>query len=168
MLLLNDNKINNIDEGFFVNLQKLVKLELNKNEIKSLPMNMGLACKTMKSLSLNNNKLTRLPSFATIFLPSLEVLELKGNLFKHFPGNAIRNCTELVELYLSDNPEFDDDIPSSFLDNNFKIEKFDFSNTSLTRLPKDLSLAGTIKRLNFSGTKISCEQLEVLSGLQYL
>jgi Leucine-rich repeat (LRR) protein len=131
-------------------------------------MNMGLACRKLKSLSLNSNKLSGLPDFAGVFLPSLEVLELNSNLIKKFPINAILNCRDLVELYLSDNPEFDDDIPSSFMDNNCKIEKFDFSKTSLSRLPKDLILASTLKRLNFSATQISCEHLEVIGGLQYL
>lgn len=53
------------------------------------------------------------------------------------------------------------------MDKSIKIEKLDFSKTKLTKIP-DLRLAGTLKRLNFSETAISTENLEVLSGLQFV
>lgn len=75
----------------------------------------------MKALNLKNNLLTDLPSIFEAFLPSLELIELNNNKFKKFPAKSLKNCTELVELHMANNAEFDDDLPVTFLDNNFKI-----------------------------------------------
>jgi Leucine-rich repeat (LRR) protein len=135
VLLLNDNSIHEIGENFFKNCKNLVKLEIHKNKIERLPRDFGILCPNMKSLGLNNNCLSKLPDILEVFLPSIELIELSSNQFKLFPAKALKNCFGLVELHMANNPDFDDEIPTGFLDKNTKIEKFDFSKTKLSKLP---------------------------------
>ncbi|KAI5701629.1 hypothetical protein M8J76_010350 [Diaphorina citri] len=74
---LSNNKISNIGKNFPVSLTHIVKLNLSKNLLKSLPDNFGELI-NLKQLDLYNNKIQTLPlSFGN--LKKLEWLDVKGN-----------------------------------------------------------------------------------------
>ncbi|XP_026677156.1 leucine-rich repeat-containing protein 59 [Diaphorina citri] len=74
---LSNNKISNIGKNFPVSLTHIVKLNLSKNLLKSLPDNFGELI-NLKHLDLYNNKIQTLPlSFGN--LKKLEWLDVKGN-----------------------------------------------------------------------------------------
>jgi Leucine-rich repeat (LRR) protein len=76
---LSNNKISNIGKNFPVSLTHIVKLNLSKNLLKSLPDNFGELI-NLKHLDLYNNKIQTLPlSFGN--LKKLEWLDVKGELF---------------------------------------------------------------------------------------
>lgn len=74
---LSNNKISNIGKNFPTSLSFIVKLNLSKNSLKSLPENFGELV-NLKQLDLYNNKLQNFPlSFGS--LKKLEWLDVKGN-----------------------------------------------------------------------------------------
>uniref|UniRef100_A0A8D8VGV5 Leucine-rich repeat-containing protein 59 n=1 Tax=Cacopsylla melanoneura TaxID=428564 RepID=A0A8D8VGV5_9HEMI len=74
---LSNNKIANIGKNFPVQLTHIVKLNLSKNLLKSLPDNFGELI-NLKHLDLYNNKIQTFPlSFGS--LKKLEWLDVKGN-----------------------------------------------------------------------------------------
>ncbi|KAL1456934.1 hypothetical protein WDU94_001619 [Cyamophila willieti] len=74
---LSNNKISNIGKNFPVQLTHIVKLNLSKNLLKSLPDNFGELI-NLKHLDLYSNKIQTFPlSFGN--LKKLEWLDVKGN-----------------------------------------------------------------------------------------
>lgn len=89
---LSNNKISNIGKNFPVSLTHIVKLNLSKNLLKSLPENFGELV-NLKHLDLYNNKIQTFPlSFGN--LKKLEWLDVKGELnFK-----TVYLCVDVIYL----------------------------------------------------------------------
>ncbi|XP_076354815.1 uncharacterized protein LOC143249224 [Tachypleus tridentatus] len=148
-----------IENGTFINLTKLQRLELSLNLIEKLNAFNFCGLKELQYLDLSFNKLTsteeafqnltlleklnlRANKLTTItpgsFNGLLEVqyLNLDSNTISHIEVGAFQHLTKLVHLILSNNPL------TSLSRLNFfgsKLQYIDFSNVSLMHVPPSLT-----------------------------
>ncbi|XP_022257578.1 slit homolog 2 protein-like [Limulus polyphemus] len=167
-LTIYQSEIRYIENGTFVNLKKLQRLELSLNLIEKLNASIFVGLKELQYLDLSSNKLTsteealqnlklveklnlRTNKLTTItsrsFNGLLEVqyLNLDSNTISNIEAGAFQHLTNLAHLILSNNPL------TSLSRLNFfgsKLQYIDFSNVglmhvppSLTRFVRDLRLA---------------------------
>uniref|UniRef100_W5LWH4 Si:ch211-210p4.6 n=1 Tax=Lepisosteus oculatus TaxID=7918 RepID=W5LWH4_LEPOC len=88
-LYLNQNKIQNIPEGIFSQLQKLELLKLSTNRLSKLPSDIS-CCKNLQHLGLSHNYLKELNE-AVADLPKLKELFVDNNRLSELPARLFEN-----------------------------------------------------------------------------
>ncbi|XP_075043919.1 malignant fibrous histiocytoma-amplified sequence 1 homolog isoform X2 [Mixophyes fleayi] len=122
-------------------LVHLEKLELNQNKIQIIPSGIFVNLKSLKHLKLNNNRLSNLPTDLSS-CSNLHYLNLSHNLFTDLP-ESIMKLKNLKELYVENNKL--QKLPSElFL--NHSLKKFKASCNHL-REPPDEVCAGGLKQI---------------------
>jgi hypothetical protein len=99
-LIISHNQINEIPDDFFEKLDKLEKIEAQRNLINHIPASLA-RCKSLISLQLQNNQINLFPQFLCE-LTNLEDINLCNNFICQIPSQ-INNLKQLTKLYLADN-----------------------------------------------------------------
>lgn len=97
------NNIKTVSGGSFDGLDSLQSLDMSYNAISDLPANFLTGASTVRLLLLAGNRLTNLTSPAFNSMPNLTSLDLSSNLLSTLPQNMLPSCRKLINLYLSSN-----------------------------------------------------------------
>ncbi|XP_065226825.1 carboxypeptidase N subunit 2-like [Planococcus citri] len=103
ILNLSENKLEDLPEELFADLDRLETLLLNKNNIQRLPTKLFEPLKNLKILNLSENQLTVLSGKIFQNLLSLQVLNLNENKLKTLPTLIFSPLTQLKDLKLANN-----------------------------------------------------------------
>nr|ABB21074.1 variable lymphocyte receptor A [Eptatretus burgeri] len=104
LLYLNDNQLKSLPEGVFDKLTKLTRLDLDYNQLKRVPDGVFDKLTNLKELWLQNNQLQSLPKGVFDKLTSLKELSLSNNQLKSVPEEAFDSLVQISEVQLYDNP----------------------------------------------------------------
>ncbi|PIO35479.1 hypothetical protein AB205_0029040, partial [Aquarana catesbeiana] len=140
ILLLSKNELNDfpLEIQYLVHLERL---ELNQNKIEAIPSGIFLNLKALKYLKLSNNRLSDLPKDLST-CSELQYLNLAHNLFTEIP-KSILTLMSLRELYVDNNKL--QKLPSDlFL--SLSLKKFSVSYNHLKE-PPDEVCAGGLKQI---------------------
>jgi Leucine-rich repeat (LRR) protein len=102
-LLIYQNKIAVIPPRAFVDLKKLVVLDLSTNQINKIDDATFIGLVSLKSLKISGNKLTDLQAYTFGYLKQLEVLDLSGNFIEMVDAKAFVGLYKLKTLNLFNN-----------------------------------------------------------------
>ena len=178
--LLDDNKLNELHDGFAAGLaKKLDCISCRNNDITSTSTRIGdmrqvksvwlegnglevldksiTQLRLLELLSLKNNKLTVTPTgFATMF--RLKTLDLSMNLFEALDEKAIESLVSLTALDVSHNSIRN--FPQRLGRLN-KLQSLDYSHNSLTLLPQNcFKGCNDLYSLKLHGNKLTAKGLE--------
>nr|ABB21100.1 variable lymphocyte receptor A [Eptatretus stoutii] len=103
LLSLQGNKLQTLPAGVFDQLVELDRLELSRNQLKSLPQGIFDKLTKITNLDLSENKLQRLPN-GVLIVTSLNDLRLHNNQLKRVPEGAFDFLEKLKMLQLQSNP----------------------------------------------------------------
>ncbi len=103
-LILADQGINSLQSLDFLGLPGLDMLDLNDNNLQTLPTGLFLGLENLLDLRLDGNALTELDGGVFGDLFALQRLRLEGNLLAELPDGLFHRVPHLVELQLQDNP----------------------------------------------------------------
>ncbi|CAM6083357.1 unnamed protein product [Calypogeia fissa] len=179
VMMLRDNPINAIPDGFFFNLSNLTVLELSRCSLKSLPNSL----KTLKSLLVlnlrNNNELLMLPS-SLGSLTNLEMLNLDSCKKLAYLPSSFSLLTKLQYLNLRGNFSMWPDAGSirnwfsgrgalKDLNHLVQLKELDILSDSHTALPVGLEKALTkLQALRLTFTKLTALPETLGDDLQHL
>lgn len=122
LLNLSNNKIIKIDKLFFAKMPHLVYLNLSKNQIKLIHLDIVLS-RNLVTIDLSDNQLTNLP-FTLIYLRKLTELNLSDNRLQFFSINVWSSIARLRlnKLDISNNHSYSD--PEQRAKENEKFKDF--------------------------------------------
>ncbi|XP_008434030.1 adhesion G protein-coupled receptor A3 [Poecilia reticulata] len=98
ILILNNNKIQELRNGVFSGLSTLEKLDLRNNLISHIEPGAFLGLKTLKKLDLSNNSISCLNGDVFKGLDSLSRLNLSGNMFSSLAQGIFDRLVSLKAL----------------------------------------------------------------------
>nr|ABB59063.1 variable lymphocyte receptor A [Eptatretus stoutii] len=104
LLYLNDNKLQALPAGVFDQLVELDELHLQYNELKSLPQGIFDKLTKLSILQLSENKLQSLPHGVFDKLTELKELSLQINQLRRVPEGAFDKLQNIKDLRLEENP----------------------------------------------------------------
>lgn len=145
---LEHNHISKIPFGIFAEAAGFVKLIMNNNELRSLPLDVG-NWKQIEHLELANNKLQRLPDDLQ-HLQCLRVLNLANNQLRSIP-TTLGSLKTLRILDLSNNQL--DSLPSE-LGKLSQLEVLDVSGNMMLSLPRQIGCCQRLTELNASRNQL--------------
>ncbi|XP_050399291.1 toll-like receptor 3 [Patella vulgata] len=99
-LSLRNNRIQSIQQMAFVNLPKLLQIDLTACNIMSIDPEAFYNLSSIQRIFLTDNKLTSVPKGLP---PSLQMLHLEKNQLTAIKNDDFANSTSLLELYLGTN-----------------------------------------------------------------
>nr|ABB21027.1 variable lymphocyte receptor A [Eptatretus burgeri] len=99
-LVLNYNKLRELEPKAFHHLSKLTYLSLDNNQLQTLPPGVFDQLNNLKTLDLYQNQLTSLPPGIFDKLTKLTDLQLYQNKLQSLPNGVFDKLTELKTLYL--------------------------------------------------------------------
>lgn len=168
-LLLNRNEIKTIYESSFDGLYKLETLDLSENRLISLP-NVFTVLKNLQHLNLSRNSIEFIHEnyFNNWLLQHLDVSH--NNLKKVAPG-ALQSLPNLARLLLTDNPHLGvTQLDAQLLvGTGRRLQQIDASRTGLYQVPE--AFTHSVRFLSLVGNKISgirCGDLDSYPLLQSL
>ncbi|KAK0079414.1 hypothetical protein PV325_001288 [Microctonus aethiopoides] len=103
LLDLSRNKIAEIDPALFKDLYTLQILNLQYNEIETIPADTFSPMSNLHTLELAHNKLTYLDAYSLNGLYAVSLLSLDSNALEGIHPDAFRNCSSMQDLNLSGN-----------------------------------------------------------------
>nr|ABB21068.1 variable lymphocyte receptor A [Eptatretus burgeri] len=103
-LVLNYNKLRELEPKAFHHLSKLTYLSLDNNQLKSLPEGVFDKLAELKTLDLQYNQLERLPNGVFDKLTQLGTLYLDTNQLRSVPKGAFDSLSSLSLVTLTNNP----------------------------------------------------------------
>nr|AIO08245.1 variable lymphocyte receptor C [Petromyzon marinus] len=102
-LQLNYNQLTSIPDKAFHGLARLTYLSLNDNKLPSLPVGVFDQLKDLNELHLSINKLKSLPPRVFDSLTKLTRLDLQGNQLQSIPNGVFDKLVNLETLWLREN-----------------------------------------------------------------
>ncbi|XP_066285067.1 leucine-rich repeats and immunoglobulin-like domains protein 3 isoform X1 [Branchiostoma lanceolatum] len=102
ILELQSNQISTIPEDAFSGLDNLQQLDLSNNQLRILNASVFRDLKGLRELKIDHNHLTEFLNVGA-FAPNLTVLSLQHNQISSLPPGVLSNFTSLRQLYLSHN-----------------------------------------------------------------
>ena len=153
-----------IPGDFFVGLNHLAMLELNSNQLTSLPPEIWLL-RELRELDLKNNQLTVLPA-GIGQLTRLESLWLSNNRLAELP-TEIEQLTNLKRLDLHGNQLAS--LPAT-IGNLRSLEKLHLGNNQITSFPSEIWLLRELRELSFLSNQLASLPSSIgnLISLEYL
>ncbi|XP_026183175.1 decorin [Mastacembelus armatus] len=153
-LRLDNNQLSGMSEAAWARCPNLLVLSLSNNSLgngsKSLPNAVFSPLCNLRTLNLNHNQLTSVP----LGLPlSIKELYLKGNLIEQIRGGAFNGPSELVVLDLSANKLTDKGLLRDSLLNATHLESLNIEGNRLRQVPRHLP--HSLKTLNLEANLIS-------------
>lgn len=103
LLDLSRNKIVKVDPALFKDLYTLQILNLQHNEIETIPADTFSPMSNLHTLELAHNKLTYLDAYSLNGLYAVSLLSLDSNALEGIHPDAFRNCSSMQDLNLSGN-----------------------------------------------------------------
>nr|ABB21146.1 variable lymphocyte receptor A [Eptatretus stoutii] len=98
------NKLQTLPPGVFDHLVELDRLDLNFNQLKSLPSGIFDKLTKLTDLRLNDNKLQSLPHGVFDKLTELKDLSLQNNQLRNVPHGAFDSLSSISNVQLFGNP----------------------------------------------------------------
>ncbi|XP_052744564.1 insulin-like growth factor-binding protein complex acid labile subunit [Bicyclus anynana] len=102
-VILKECKLTTIDENALTDLQKLIVIDLSKNELKTLPADLFKEKPKIKWILLNNNQIEKLEDGLFNNLPSLYIVDLSHNRIAQIGMETFLNVPKLEKLKLNNN-----------------------------------------------------------------
>ncbi|XP_067346560.1 wu:fc23c09 [Channa argus] len=169
-LRLDNNRLSVISEAAWAQCPSLLVLSLSNNSLgnvsESLPSAVLSPLGKLRTLNLNHNQLTSVP----LGLPlSMKELYLKGNLIEKFHAGVFNGRSELLLLDLSANRLTDKGLVRDSLLNATHLESLNFAGNRLKKVP--CHLPHSLKILNLEGnliTSIKKAAFSTLTSLEHL
>jgi hypothetical protein len=164
---LNNAELNNLPDQIFSNFNNLQSLELQGNQLISLPESIG-SLRKLEILELEGNQLTSLPE-SIGNLTNLRQLFLSENQLTSLP-ESIGNLTNLIRLNISNNQI--SSLPES-IGNLINLEELSFSDNRLTSIPDSIGNLQNLQDLDlgfnrFNGLSSLPESIGNLQNLTNL
>ena len=104
ILNLNSNQLQTLPANIFNGLNNLRELHLSSNKLKTLPTGIFSDLNSLHTLSLDNNQLQALPTDIFDGLNNLEYLYLSYNQLQSLPVTIFSSLSNLEQLSLWGNP----------------------------------------------------------------
>nr|XP_020509323.1 decorin-like [Labrus bergylta] len=166
-LRLDNNHLSVMSEAAWARCPGLLVLSLSNNTLgnrsESIPSAVLSPLYNLRTLNLDHNQLKSVP----LGLPlSIKALYFKGNLIEHFRGGAFNGKSELVVLDLSANRLTNKGLLRESLVNATHLESLNLEGNRLKQVPKHLP--PSLKTLNLEGNLISSLKRTVFSTLKNL
>lgn len=183
-LNLSNNKIDNIKENTFLDLNRLQSLNLSYNKLNSLPTSLGRLI-NLKVLNISGNPFNEIKLRLVEKLKSLETLSMRNTSRENQNMPNLSSLTNLVELDLSCNKltRVPDDItwcsklkrlnisenrleklPERFGDSFLSLESLNISDNKLNELPNSLCKMCNLKRLYINDNMLNFEGIPPAIG----
>ena len=174
-LLLNNNQIDNLQNGCFTGLLKLKQLELQKNDISAIEEGAFDFLFNLDNLDLSSNQIKtwKNNTFNKIvdgkvrpLLINLQKLSMDKNKINRIEKNAIFGLLKLKKLSLRYN--FIHTLADTAFQSSLTLEDLDVSNNRIGIInPKTFAHLGKFKSINLSNNLIlcGCETKDGLSNL---
>ena len=102
-LELNNNQLTSLPAGVFDGLSSVMVLGLSGNQLTSLPVGAFDELSALTNLVLNNNQLTSLSVGVFDGLSSLTYLQLQNNQLTSLPADVFDGLSSLIDLHLQNN-----------------------------------------------------------------
>ena len=103
LLNLSYNKISKLDPTFFLDLYTLQILNLQHNQLETIPADTFAPMNNLHTLLLSYNKISYLDAYSLNGLYVLSLLSVDNNLLESVHPDAFRNCSSLQDLNLNGN-----------------------------------------------------------------
>ncbi|XP_063762127.1 wu:fc23c09 [Eleginops maclovinus] len=166
-LRLDNNRLSVMSEAAWASCPGLLILSLSNNSLgngsESLPNAVFSPLSKLRTLNLDHNQLTSVP----LGLPlSIKELYLKGNLIEQFRGGAFNGISELIVLDLSSNRLTNNGLLKYSLLNATHLESLNLEGNRLKQVPQHLP--HSLKTLNLEGNLISAIKKAVFRTLKNL
>ncbi|CAL1272313.1 unnamed protein product [Larinioides sclopetarius] len=164
ILNLDFNDILSIPSELCENLLELVSLSINGNMLETLPVNIGLLTQ-LKELYLKENDLIELPE-GFVQLKHLEKLHVTGNKLKTFP-RYLQSLDHLTELIADENNI--ESLPNTFGELK-SLSHLSLSYNSIEYLPYNFGHLHNLKELDLSNNNLKNlpESFQHLPSLEVL
>jgi len=178
--LILTNATRQIPEDFFVGLERLKLLDLEHNQLTSLPRSIENLT-SLERLNLDRNQLASLPERIGQ-LTSLEKLDIRDNQLRSLPAE-IGQLTSLIQLDIRDNqltslPDSIGNLTSleiltlgsnqltslpESMGNLSSLRELDLYHNQLTSLPPEIGQLTSLKDLNLHGNQLTSFPTEIVS-----
>nr|ABB21076.1 variable lymphocyte receptor A [Eptatretus burgeri] len=133
-LVLNYNKLRELEPTAFHNLNKLTLLSLGNNQLQTLPEGVFDQLVNLAELRLYRNQLTSLPPGVFDSLTKLTYLTLSQNQLTSLPSGIFDKLTKLTDLRLSSNKL--QSLPKGVFDKLTELRTLEMRNNQLRSVPK--------------------------------
>ena len=100
---LNSNNLRSIPQQLFRNQARLTHVFLAKNLLEDIPEELFQSLSSLQIVDLSDNSLTNISSQLFQSLPSLKNIDLSGNSIAGIPEGLFNNLKSLKKVYLSGN-----------------------------------------------------------------
>lgn len=169
-LRLDGNQLSVMSEASWARCPGLLLLSLSNNSLGNgshlLPSAVFSPLSKLRTLNLDHNQLASVP----LDLPlSIKELYLKGNLIERFHGGAFNGISQLMVLDLSSNRLTNRGLLSNSLLNSTSLESLNLARNKLKHIPQNLPRS--LKTLSLEGnliTSIKKGSLSALKNLEHL
>lgn len=154
-------------DRYIVNCARLHTVELNMNEITTIPQGIFRNCQRMTSLSMNRNQISRIHDNAFVGLTSLSSLWLVHNNIQSINRNMMRPMTVLASLFLDDNEI--EEIEAAAIEVSSNLRRLSLRNNKISSWSVEiLQNNPLIRELILSGNQIQTLSADSFSNLQNL
>ncbi|XP_017118699.1 insulin-like growth factor-binding protein complex acid labile subunit [Drosophila elegans] len=160
-LFLNRNKLSKVQEGAFENLQKLQYLDLTDNYLEDLPRDIFSELKSLRHVGLANNQLTTIESDLFAQNPGLLSVALQNNRLREVGEYAFRSKGhdhQMQYVDLSHNPQL------AVLLLNINATNLTVRNCSLDRV----NLYGSVRNVDLSDNRVRELYFPASEALEHL
>ncbi|XP_020294360.1 protein artichoke-like [Pseudomyrmex gracilis] len=151
----NEIESENLNSETFATLQRLHTLDLSFNQLDNVPEVLNEI--QISILSLRHNKIEKIDSNAFVQMPKLTTLSLKENHINWIDNKAFTDLSILEELDLSENKLHY--LPERWCESLISLKYLDLSGNTITSL-ESLSLTNTIPLTELN---LAMNQLEYLN-----
>nr|ABB59074.1 variable lymphocyte receptor A [Eptatretus stoutii] len=166
-LVLNYNKLRELEPTAFHGLNKLTNLDLQWNELQTLPTGVFDHLVNLDYLSLSTNELKSLPSGIFDKLTKLTDLRLSSNKLQSLPNGVFHNLPLLKELYLNDNQL--ERLPSGVFDKLTQLGTLYLNDNQLRSVPNGaFDYLSNIKTLWLHNNPWDCTCNDILYMAKWL
>lgn len=161
---LSENFLNGSVPDCAVAMTELEELNLDRNQITDLGMNIVDKWQNLKVLQVNDNALHTLPAEAKEW-KKLEILNLKSNQLTEISGELLGSWKQLKRLYLGGNHI--QVVPDS-LGDCAQLQELDLSSNQIEELPKSISQCYDLELLHLGNNKLLDFSADIFINLKKL
>lgn len=152
-LILNNNRIGDIEKHTFLNMRSTQKLDLSKNRLRALFRDVFNEMVSLKTLDLSSNRIEQIEDETFAHLVSLEELNLNFNVLKVWNPNWFTNNIALNKLEVEGN--LLEVLPANSFRDMGKMNNLILRNNNLREIHQDAFKGLTsLKHLDLSVNKL--------------
>nr|AGJ51133.1 variable lymphocyte receptor C [Petromyzon marinus] len=166
-LELQFNQLTSIPGKAFHGLTRLTYLELSNNKLPSLPVGVFDQLKNLNELRLSSNKLKSLPPRVFDGLSKLTYLSVGQNQLQSIPEGIFNKLASLQTLYLSNNQL--QSIPKGAFDKLTNLQTLDLNNNKLQSVPDGaFDSLGKLDYMTLNNNPWDCECASIIYFVNWL